>query len=42
MAKSMIEENEDYIGKEIAAESIEEIEKKVIAKEKKTRAKKGV
>lgn len=41
MAKSMIEENEDYIGKEIAAESIEEIEKKVIAKEKKTRAKKG-
>lgn len=41
MAKSMIEENEDYIGKEIAQESIEEIEKKVVTKEKKTRAKKG-
>lgn len=41
MAKSMIEENEEYIGKEIAEETIEEIEKKVLAKEKKTRAKKG-
>lgn len=41
MAKSMIEENEGYIGKEIVEESLEEIEKKEIAKEKKTRAKKG-
>lgn len=41
MAKSMIEENEEYIGKEIATEAKEEIDKKVITKEKKTRAKKG-
>ena len=41
MAKSMIEENEDYIGKEIAAESIKEIEEKENTKEKKTRVKKG-
>lgn len=41
MAQSMIQENEEYIGKEIAEQAIEEIEKKVVAKEKKTRAKKG-
>jgi hypothetical protein len=41
MAKSMIEENEEYVGKDIAEKSIEEIDKKVITKEKKTRAKKG-
>lgn len=41
MAKSMIEENETYVGKEIAKKSIEEIEKKDITKEKKTKAKKG-
>lgn len=41
MAKSMIEENEAYVGKEIAKKSIEEIEKKDITKEKKTKAKKG-
>ena len=41
MAKAMVEENEDYIGKEIAEEVKEEIDKKVIAKEKKTRTKKG-
>lgn len=41
MAKSMIEENEDYVGEEIAAQAMEEIDKKVVVKEKKTRAKKG-
>lgn len=41
MAKSMIEENETYVGKEIAKKSIEEIEKKDITKDKKTRTKKG-
>ena len=41
MAKAMIEENEDYIGQEVAKEAKEEIEKKVISKEKKTRTKKG-
>lgn len=42
MAKSMIEENEAYVGKEIAEKSIKEIEKKdITTKEKKTKAKKG-
>lgn len=41
MAKSMIEENEAYVGKDIADKAIEEIDKKVIAKDKRTRAKKG-
>lgn len=41
MAKSMIEENENYVGKNISEKSIEEIDKKDITKEKKTRAKKG-
>ena len=41
MAKSMIEENESYIGKEIAEESKREIDKAVITKERKTRTKKG-
>lgn len=42
MAKSMIEENEAYVGKEIAEKSIEEIEKKdITTKEKKAKAKKG-
>lgn len=41
MAKLMIEENEAYIGTDIANESIKEIEEKTTTKEKKTRAKKG-
>lgn len=43
MAKAMIEENEEYIGVEIAEESMKEIDKKQEekTKEKKTRAKKG-
>lgn len=43
MAKAMIEENEEYIGAEIAEESIKEIDKKQEekTKERKTRAKKG-
>ncbi len=43
MAKRMIKENEEYVGKEIAQESIEEIEKqdKNETKAKKTRTKKG-
>lgn len=41
MAQSMIEENETYVGKSVAKQAIEEIEKKVETKEKKTRAKKG-
>lgn len=43
MAKTMIEENEEYIGKEIAEESIKELEEKneENSKSKKTRTKKG-
>lgn len=43
MAKTMIEENEEYIGKEIAEESIKELEEKKEenSKSKKTRTKKG-
>lgn len=42
MAKSMIEENEEYIGANIAQEAIQNIDEKPIKKEyKKTKAKKG-
>lgn len=41
MAKAMIEENEDYIGKEIAEESIKEIEEKETTSKRKTKVKKG-
>lgn len=43
MAKTMIEENEEYIGKEIAEESIKELEEKSEdnSKSKKTKTKKG-
>lgn len=41
MAKSMIEENMEYVGKEIAEESIKQIEQEEKTKAKKTRTKKG-
>lgn len=41
MAKSMIEENIEYVGTEIAEESIKQIEQEEKPKAKKTRAKKG-